>query len=46
LEKGTPLTSIDLNAIGDELLDVASALAAFYGGISLAKESFQRPTRK
>jgi len=46
LEEGTPLTSIDLNAIGDELLDVASALAAFYGGISIAKESFQRPTRK
>src|SRR6266705_289520 len=46
LEEGTPLTSIDLNAIGDELLDVASALAAFYGGISLAKESFQGPTRK
>ncbi len=45
LEKGTPLTSMDLNAISDEILDVASALAAFYGGVSLAKESFNPHTR-
>jgi len=41
-EGKTPLTSMDLSSISEELLAVASELAAFYGAISLSVERSRR----
>ena len=37
-EETTPLTAVDLEAVSQKLMSVASELAAFYGGIDFALE--------